>query len=220
MPWSRLPASWWTSSPNSVCRRNPSSTSLRWIGFKFRRRGRLRPIFLHNRILEPLYNIECALRAFSIVQSRYPDAMLTVAHDGPSRPALEKFARDIGLRSTTFVGRVPHPRVRIFTIGGSVHHHAGFRLHARVAAGVLRLRSPVIATAAGGIPYIATHLDTAILVPCNDHQAMANWALRLLEDEELVKSLTARAYEECKRYSPVTVAKQWSELYHKLLSRL
>src|ERR1035438_1863762 len=79
--------------------------------FKFRPRSHLRPIFLHNRILEPLYNIECALRAFAIVQLRYPEAVLTVAHDGPLRASLEKFSSGIGLRNTTFVGRVPHPKV-------------------------------------------------------------------------------------------------------------
>lgn len=188
--------------------------------FKFRPRGRLRPLFLHNRILEPLYNIECALRAFSIVQSRYPDAVLTVAHDGPSRPSLEKFARDIGLRNTTFVGRVPHPQVPdlydsvdLYITTPDFDCMPGSLLEC-FASGL-----PVIATAAGGIPYIATHMETAILVPCNDHEAMANWALRLLEDEELVRNLTARAYQECKRYSPAAVAKQWSALYHKLIGR-
>jgi L-malate glycosyltransferase len=187
-------------------------------GFKFRQRGKLRPVFLHNRILEPLYNIECALRAFSIVQSRYPDAVLTVAHDGFLRPTLEQFAKDIGLRNTTFVGRVPHPKVPdlydaadIYITTPDFDCMPGSLLEC-FASGL-----PVIATKAGGIPYIASHLETALLVPCNDHEAMANWALRLLEDEDLVKGLTARAFEECKRYSPGPVQRQWSELYHKLV---
>ena len=187
--------------------------------FKFRPRSRLRPIFLHNRILEPLYNIECALRAFSIVQARYPDAVLTVAHDGCCRPSLEKFARDIGLRNTTFVGRVPHAKVPdlydsvdLYITTPNFDCMPGSLLEC-FASGL-----PVIATAAGGIPYIATHMETALLVACDDHEAMAQWALRLLEDEDLVRSLTARAYEECKRYSPASVQRQWSALYHRLMS--
>ena len=188
--------------------------------FKFRPRSKLRPIFLHNRILEPLYNIECALRAFSIVQGRYPDATLTVAHDGPSRPSLEKFAADIGLRNYTFVGRVPH--VKVPDLYDSVDLYITTPDFDCMPGSLLECFAsglPVIATAAGGIPYIATHMETALLVPCNDHEAMANWALRLLEDEELVMGLTARAREECKRYSPAAIQVQWSALYHQLIGR-
>ena len=79
--------------------------------FRYRKRRKLRPVFLHNRILEPLYNVQCALRAFQIVQQKYPDATLTVAHDGISRAGLEAFARELGLRNTAFIGRVPHSKI-------------------------------------------------------------------------------------------------------------
>ena len=185
--------------------------------YKYRQRSRLRPIFLHNRIQEPLYNIECSLRAFAIVQSRYPEATLTLSHDGFLQPSLKKFAQDIGLRNTTFIGRVPFPKIAdlydsvdIYITSPNFDCMPGSLLEC-FASGL-----PVIATAAGGIPYIATHMETAILVPCNDHEAMANWALRLLEDEELVRRLTMRAYKELDRYSPSASQQQWSALYHKL----
>ncbi len=76
--------------------------------FRYRKRRKLRPVFLTNRILEPLYNVDCILRAFAIIQSRYPEATLTIAHDGCCRPALEQLAKDLQLRNTRFVGRVPH----------------------------------------------------------------------------------------------------------------
>src|SRR5262249_11364583 len=79
--------------------------------FIYRKRRRLLPAFLHNRILEPLYNIPCSLRAFKLVQERYPGATLTIAHDGPSRAPLERFAQEIGLRNTKFIGRVPHSEI-------------------------------------------------------------------------------------------------------------
>ncbi len=44
--------------------------------FRYRKRRKLRPVFLTNRILEPLYNVDCILRAFAMIQSRYPEAML------------------------------------------------------------------------------------------------------------------------------------------------
>ena len=67
--------------------------------FVFRQRGRLKPVFLTNRILEPLYNVECVLRAFALVQQHYPEASLTVAHSGPSRRGLERLARELCLQN-------------------------------------------------------------------------------------------------------------------------
>jgi glycosyltransferase involved in cell wall biosynthesis len=58
--------------------------------FTFRERSPLRPIFLTSRLLEPLYNVPCVLRAFSLIQRRYEKAELTVAADGWLRGSLEK----------------------------------------------------------------------------------------------------------------------------------
>ena len=74
--------------------------------FRYRQRRKLRPVFLHNRGLEPLYNVQCTLRAFQIVQRKYPDATLTVAHDGSLRSNLEALARELDLRNTNFIGSI------------------------------------------------------------------------------------------------------------------
>src|SRR6476620_8076806 len=79
--------------------------------FRYRQRRKLRPVFLHNRGLEPLYNVQCTLRAFQIVQRKYPDATLTVAHDGSLRSNLEALARELDLRNTNFIGSIPQSRV-------------------------------------------------------------------------------------------------------------
>ena len=186
--------------------------------FIYRKRSRLRPVFLHNRILEPLYNIPCSLRAFKLVQQRYPEATLTVAHDGPSRSSLERYAHEIGLRNTKFVGRVPHAEIPglydqadIYFTSPDFDCMPGSILEC-FASGL-----PVIATSAGGIPYIATNEETAILVPCGDHEAMALAALRLLQDPDLVDRLTCQAYASCSRFAAGPVREQWTVLYHRLV---
>ncbi len=186
--------------------------------FQYRRRRSLRPVFLHNRILEPLYNVPCSLRAFRIVQQRYPDATLTVAHDGPSRPELEKLAAELGLRHTRFIGTVPPGRIAslydeadVYFTSPDIDCMPGSILEA-FASGL-----PVVATKAGGIPYIAENEKTALLVPLGDHEAMAAAALRLLDNPDLVERLTGDAYSSCARYAAGPVRDQWSRLYHQLV---
>ncbi|MDZ4798399.1 MAG: glycosyltransferase family 4 protein, partial [Bryobacteraceae bacterium] len=188
--------------------------------FRYRRRERIRPVFLHNRILEPLYNIPCSLRAFHLVQQRYPEASLTVAHDGPSRSELEQFARELGLRNTRFIGRVPHSKIAALYDSADIYFTSphmdcmpGSILEC-FASGL-----PVVATNTGGIPYIAANEETALLVPPGDHEAMSRAALRLLEEPHLAARLTARAYESCERYAEGPVGEQWAALYGHLLGR-
>jgi glycosyltransferase involved in cell wall biosynthesis len=185
--------------------------------FQYRQRRKLRPVFMTNRILEPLYNVGCILRAFVIIQERYPEASLTIAHDGPSRPGLEKMARELKLRNTRFIGRVPHDQVaslyesaELYLTTPNVDCMPGSILEC-FASGV-----PVVATNAGGIPYIAENERTALLVDINDHQALAERVFRLLEDEELVVRLTTNAREEVKRYEWSCVRDQWVAVYHEL----
>jgi glycosyltransferase involved in cell wall biosynthesis len=185
--------------------------------FVFRQRSRLKPVFLTNRILEPLYNVECVLRAFALVQQRYPEASLTVAHDGPSRRGLERLARELCLRNTRFVGQVPHDRTpqlynaaEIYLTSPNVDCMPGSLMEC-FCSGL-----PVIATAVGGIPFIVEHERTGLLVNRNDHEAMAACAIRLLEDPALVERLTFNARAEVERYNAAGIRHQWVALYHEI----
>ncbi|MDQ6786591.1 MAG: glycosyltransferase family 4 protein, partial [Acidobacteriota bacterium] len=79
--------------------------------FRFRARKPLRPIFLSNRLLEELYNIPCILRAFAIVQKKYPQAKLIVAGFGSERERLENLARELKLENIEFVGAVEQEKM-------------------------------------------------------------------------------------------------------------
>ena len=56
--------------------------------------------------MEPLYNVDCALRAFRLIQDRYPEARFVVGNDGPLRSELESLAKELGLKDITFTGAV------------------------------------------------------------------------------------------------------------------
>jgi len=185
--------------------------------FVFRERHRLRPVFLTNRILEPLYNVECVLRAFALVQQHYPEASLTIAHSGPSRRGLERLARELRLRNTRFIGRVPHERTPqlynaadIYLTSPNVDCMPGSLIEC-FCSGL-----PVIATNVGGIPFIVEHERTGLLVDRNDHEAMAACAIRLLEDPALVERLTLNARTEVERYDAAGIRREWVTLYHEI----
>jgi glycosyltransferase involved in cell wall biosynthesis len=185
--------------------------------FHYRLRQKLRPVFLTNRGLEPLYNVECVLRAFAIIQERYPEAILTVAHDGSCRRRLEDLTAALKLRNVRFIGCVSQAEMPglydaadIYMMSPNIDNMPGSLLEC-YAAGV-----PVVATKAGGIPYIARDGSTALLVELNDHEAMARAAFRLIEEDGLAQRLAAAARDECGKYAWPAVRESWLAVYSEL----
>ena len=60
--------------------------------------------------------------------------------------------------------------------------------------------------------------ETGLLVECNDHAAMADKAIRLLEDPELVERLTKQAFEELKKhdFEGGGIREKWMAVYRSL----
>lgn len=185
--------------------------------FKFHERQPLLPIFLSNRNLYSLYNVGCILRAFEKIQQKFPDARLIIAGDGSQRTELEWLARDLKLRNVEFRGRVaPHKmnelydEAHIFLNSSNIDNMPGSILES-FASGV-----PVVSTSAGGIRCIVTHGKNGLLVPRNDHEGMASWAIRLLESPGLAASIARNAYEECSAYTWPAVREEWLAAYVRL----
>lgn len=186
--------------------------------FHFRQENdRPRPIFLHNRGLEPLYNVQCTLRAFALIQQRYPDSRLIVAHDGSARKSLQDLAATLDLRNVSFVGSVSqqemtqlYAKADIYIMSPEIDNMPGSVLEC-FAAGL-----PVIATRVGGVPYVVEHEHTGLLVDNNAHHAIAASAFRLLEETELAGNLRRNARRECLKYAPAAIIDQWTSLYASL----
>jgi glycosyltransferase involved in cell wall biosynthesis len=185
--------------------------------FQFRDRRPLRPVFLTSRLLEPLYNVGCVLRAFALIQKEVPEASLTVAGEGWMRSELEQLARDLELRNIEFIGGVPFKDMPAMYDSADVYLTATdldnmpSSIVECLAAGL-----PVVTTDAGGIPYIVTHEETCLMVARNDHEAMAAAALRFLRDEELASRIAHNAREHCRNFSWPVVQKEWLKLYHQI----
>lgn len=195
----------------------PSSVNLE--RFHFRERKPLKPIFLSNRLHEPLYNVACILRAFGLVQRRFPEARLIVAGEGTERASLENLALTLGLQGVEFVGRIEYDDMPAFYDSADIYLNAPnldnlpSSILESYAAGL-----PVVTTDAGGIPYILWHEETGMLVGLDDSAGMAMSAIRLLEDDDLAQRIIHRAQQECVKYSADIERRSWVELYKKLVN--
>lgn len=186
--------------------------------FSFRERTPLRPVFLTSRLLEPLYNVPCVLRAFAIIQQQYPESKLTIAADGFLRGELEQLARDLNLRNAEFIGFVPFEKMPALYDDADIYLSATnidnmpSSLTESMACGL-----NVVTTDGGGaIPYIMTNEVTGLIVNRDDHEAMAAAAIRLLNDNELALRLVRNAHESSRKFTWPHIRDEWLKLYREL----
>ncbi|WP_432821472.1 glycosyltransferase family 4 protein [Trichloromonas sp.] len=195
----------------------PNIADLKQFGFRLR--SPLRPRLIVTRNLEAIYNVGCAIRAFARVRERYPDATLAVIGEGDERTMLESLASSLELGSSViFYGSVPHDQIQamydetdIFINASNVDNLPGVILEA-FACGL-----PVVTTRAGGIPFMVEDKVTALLVDCDDCDALAARVCELLEDPVLARRLSENGRLESHRYSPEQVLQRMVPMFERVI---
>ncbi|MEM9253839.1 MAG: glycosyltransferase family 4 protein [Pseudomonadota bacterium] len=170
-----------------------------------------------TRNLEAIYGIDAAIRAIHLVRQRYPQVRLKIAGSGPQLGQLELMVQELGLDETVeFVGRLDRKGIV------DLYRHADVMLNpTRVdnmpnsVLEALACGLPVVSTHVGGVPYIVEDGETALLVPPDDEDAMADALLKVLRDDELYSALRTRGQALVERYGWHRVKAQWLALYKR-----
>jgi glycosyltransferase involved in cell wall biosynthesis len=186
--------------------------------FEFRQRMPLRPRIVSTRNFQALYNVSCTIRAFRIVQDRWPDAQLTLVGGGPEERTLRALVDQLRLRHVTFAGSIHPDQVADYYRGNDVYvqspniDNMPTSVIEAFASGL-----PVVSTEAGGVPAILTHGVHGLLAPLDDHHHIAAHVLRLLDDSGLAKRMAFAAYAACQPCTWSVVRQQWLQVYRRVL---
>ena len=185
--------------------------------FRFRRRDEFRPVFLSNRNFEAHYNVADILRAFQVIQRRFPAAALKIAGFGTEESKLKRLAAELKLENVEFVGKISNEEMaRLYDrtdvyLNSSLVDNMPLSIIEAFACGL-----PVVSYATGGIPYLVENERTGLLIEPRDFEALARKAIFLLENQEFTKKLVAKARAEVVKYSWESVRSAWLELYTRL----
>jgi glycosyltransferase involved in cell wall biosynthesis len=188
--------------------------------FMFRERNPLRPRLLSTRNFDALYNVTATLRAFRLVQDRWPDASLTLVGGGDQEHKLRALVSNLGLRNVTFAGRVNPNFIATYYADHDIYlqspdiDNMPTSVLEAFASGL-----PVVSTEAGGVPAILTHGRDGLLAPLGDYRALAAHVLTLLDRPDYARDLARTARGRCDACTWSSVREEWLDAYRSVVAQ-
>lgn len=182
--------------------------------YEYKQRAVLAPNLLWVRSFSPIYNPEMALEVFQKLRSIYPAVQLCMV--GPDKNGcldqIRQSAKSKGL-PVQFTGRLSKPEWTALSKDFDVFINTTHFDNMPVSViETMALGLPVVSTNVGGIPFLLEHEKTALLVNDDDAGAMVSAIQRLMEDPELVRSITRNAAAVAAGFDFNRVKAQWRDL--------
>lgn len=197
----------------------PNALDLRL--YPFRARPQPRPRLVWLRAFHRIYNPEMAIRVLANLRAYAPEATLTMI--GPDKgdgslARVRQLADELRLSDCVhIVPGVPKTEVPrwldesdIFLNTPDIDNTPVSVLEA-MACGLC-----VVSTDAGGLPYLLTDGEDALLTPCGDADAMSAAVQRLLENAALAANLSANAARTAAPCDWPLVLRQWESLLERI----
>ncbi len=182
--------------------------------YNFRRRGPVQPRLLWLRHLEARYRPLDALDAFQRVRQIHPDAVLTLAGDGPLREQVAHRAQAHNLTGVFLPGRLSASQIvavydaaDIF-LNTSAVDNLPLTLIEASASGL-----PVVSTDAGAISDLISDGENGLLAAVGDVDGLTAHVLRLLADADLARRLSLAARANARRYDWPQIAPRLARAY-------
>ena len=181
-------------------------------------------IFFAARLVEKK-GLSFLIEAMRRVQKQHPECELVVAGSGPLAEAMKQRANAY-LTKVRFIGwQTPAQiadwmrRVRIFCMPSVAAANGDSEGFGMVFIEAQRVGTPVVSFAHGGIPEAVAHERSGLLAPEHDVNTLAQYLLRLYEDEALWRQYSQAAYDRTLNdFNLKTLAHRLEDRYDALLA--
>jgi glycogen synthase len=162
---------------------------------------------------------QVALEALPRVIAELDGVRFLVAGSGTHEQELRAQAAELGLlEHGTFLGwigdDVLHTLYRIadLTVVPSIYEPFGLVALEAMASGC-----PCLVADTGGLREVVPHEDVGLRFQSRDPQSLADFAIRILADEELARRLVAEAYDHVRSFDWADVAESTAAVYAELV---
>ncbi len=166
--------------------------------------------------------LEYLLRAMPIVIDNIPDAHLEIVGDGSEKENSMRVVRELGIGgNVTFVGWVPSDRIEQYYRKSTIVVVPSLWPEAFGLVGVeaMSVGRPVIASRVGGIPEWLDDGKTGFLVAPGNSEQIAERAIQLLSDRELLEQMGKNARQKAEQFSIDKHVTKIDDIYRELIEK-
>jgi len=196
--------------PNFICTDHYSLSNNEKYKKRYAPNGEF--IITHVSNFREVKRVEDVVAVFKKLKEKVPCRLLFVG-DGPDRIKIERECRSSCERNDVlFLGHLESTR-EVLNISDLFILPSETESFGLAALEALASRVPVITTNAGGLPEVVDHGVNGFLSEVGDVEDMTKNALKLLENNSLLETFRANAYEKALKFDIQNVLPIYEELY-------
>lgn len=176
-------------------------------------------LLIHISNFRPVKRVSDVVDIFAKVNKEVPSRLLFVG-EGPELSKIIAQVKKLGLQErVAFCGK-QDDIAQVISLADVMLLPSEKESFGLVALEAMACGVPTVGSNAGGIPELITHGETGYLADIGDTEQMAQYAIRLLKDNELY----ARFYDAClerarKTFCNDLITLQYEEIYYRVLGR-
>jgi glycogen(starch) synthase len=159
-----------------------------------------------------------ALEALPKIIERLPKTRFVVAGSGTHEEELRRQAEELGLMEHgTFVGWIGDDVLHsLYAIADVCVVPSLYEPFGLVALEAMASSCPCIVADTGGLREVVPHDEVGLRFRARDPESLAEMTIRVLEDAELCRRLTADAFKHLRRFDWADVAERTAGIYEEL----
>lgn len=174
-------------------------------------------ILVHTSNFRKVKRVEDVVKVFQKVYQKIPCKLLLIG-DGPERHKAEEFCRSIKLcHEIRFLGKQDaiEELLAVSDLFIMPSESESFGLAALEA---MACEVPVISSNVGGLPEVNIHGETGFLSDVGDVESMANHAIYILQNEEVLQQFRKNALAQAQRFDIKNILPMYVSYYEEVLA--
>lgn len=176
------------------------------------------PLIVYAGRLADEKKIDVIIKAIKIVLKKYPTINLALAGHGQAEASLKKLADRLGLkRNVKFLGTLNHDDLaNLYRAADGFAIASTSEVQSMTIIQAMACALPVIGVNYGSIPELVRQ-NNGLIFNEGDQEDLAKKIIKLISDKSLRLNLSLGAVAFASKFSVRHIAKQWEELYQKVI---
>lgn len=176
-------------------------------------------ILIHVSNLRPVKRVEDVLQIFKNVNAKIKSKLIIIG-EGPDMEKINQFLEENPelIDKIKLLGKV-NDLYRILQLSDVFLLPSEQESFGLAALEAMAANTPVISSNAGGIPEVNIQGETGYLAEIGNVEAMSNYAIKLLRDEELLAKMKENAKEQARKFDLKNIIPLYEKMYAETIER-